>query len=115
MAERRGRPVLPGIRGWENDETFVPKVASIFESRDTSDEETLTEVTYAVETLAKETVPEERLTERRRGCLRRLAAYARPSRIARTLLSWRLNLPDRTIRHIQQREDLKGIAELWWA
>ena len=115
MAGRRGRPVRRGMQRFQNDETFVPRVAPIIESRDKSDEETLTDVTYSLEAFARGTLPDGALTVRRRDCLRRLARHAKPSLVSRTLLSWQNNLPDRTIRRIQQREDLKDIAELCWA
>lgn len=115
MAKRRGRPVRPGIRRWQNDETFVNRVAAIMKSRDEGDEETLTDVTYSLTAFAERALPAGALTEPRRKCLRRLARAAAPSLVARTLLRWQTELPDRTLRIIQQREDLKGIAELWWA
>ena len=115
MAGRRGRPVRRGIQRWVNDETYVPRVASIIEPRDKTDEETVTDVTYALEALARETLPDGALTGRRRDCLRRLARHGKPSLVSRTLLSWRLGLEDRIIRRIQRRKDLKKIAELCWA
>jgi hypothetical protein len=47
--------------------------------------------------------------------LRRLARFATPSFIARTLVSWRLGLEDRILREIPKRPDLQNIAELCWA
>ena len=115
MAGQRGRPVRPGIRRWQNDETFVPMVTSIMKSRNKSNEETLTDVIYSLEGFAGGALPDGALTKPRREYLHRLARHAKPSLVARILLSWRFDLPDRTIRHIQQRADLKDIAELRWA
>ena len=103
------------MRRWINDDAYLANIASIIKSRDKTNEETLTNVTYALEAFARETVPAEALTWRRVNTLRRLARYATPSFIARTLLSWRLGLEDRILRKIQQRPDLKNIAELCWA
>jgi hypothetical protein len=115
MVRGRGRPVCLGVRHWRNDEAFASSVLSIAATRDSDDETSLTEVVYAVQALAKATIPAESLSENRLECLRRLVLRARPSRIVRTLVGWRDNLPDRILRRIQRREDLKNIAELWWA
>ena len=103
------------MRRWLNDETYGPRVASIIGLRDKTDEEALTQVTYALEALARETLPDGALTRRRSEALRRLGRHAKPSLVSRTLLSWRLDLEDRIIRSIQQRQDLKDIAEICWA
>ena len=115
MAGPRGRPTRPKMRRWLNDETYVPRVASIIGLRDKTDEEALTEVTYALEALARETLPDGAQTAGRSEALRRLARHAKPSLVSRTLLSWRLDLEDRIIRKIQQRKDLKEVAEICWA
>ena len=115
MPGKRGRPVRVAMRRWVNDEAYAARIASIVDLRDRTNEETLTDVIHGLETLAKETIRAEALTARRRDMLRRLARDATPSRIARTLLSWRLGLEDRILRKIQQRQDLKGIAEFCWA
>jgi len=115
MARRRGRPVRPGVQHWRNDTAFASRVFSIAATRDKDDEATLTEAVHAFMALAKESIAAESLTDDRLECLRRLALRARPSRILRTLISWRDNLPDRTLRLIQQRDDLKNVAELYWA
>jgi hypothetical protein len=113
MSAKRGRPVRVTMRRWLND-GYVAKIASIVASRDKTDEETLTNVTRDLEALAKDTLPEG-VTPHRLEVLRRLARYATPSRISRTLLSWRLGLEDRILREIQHRQDLKDIAEICWA
>ena len=95
------------MRRWLNDETYGPRVASIIGLRDKTDEEALTDVTYALEALASETLPDGALTRRRSEALHRLGRHAKPSLVSRTLLSWRLDLEDRIIRSIQQRQDLK--------
>jgi hypothetical protein len=115
MSAKRGRPVRVGMRRWLNDEAHVARIGSIVGAREKMDEERLTEVTYALDALARATVPVEALTERRAAALRRLARHATPSHIARTLLSWRLDLEDRILRKIQQRQDLKEVAEICWA
>ena len=115
MSAKRGRPVRVAMRRWLNDEVYLAKITSIVEARDKTNEETLTNVTSALEALARDTVPEEALTGRRLEALRRLARHATPSLISRTLLSWRLGLEDRILREIQQRQDLKEIAEICWA
>ncbi|HXG72900.1 MAG TPA: hypothetical protein VNJ04_20075, partial [Gemmatimonadaceae bacterium] len=66
--------------------------------RDKTDEDTLTEVTYALRALARETLPAGSLTKRRAESLCRLARHAKPSLVLRTLLSWRFGLEDRIIR-----------------
>lgn len=115
MPRKRGRPVRVAMRRWVNDEAFATNVGSIIKSRDKMNEETVTAVTLALESLAKETVPVEALTDERIAAVRRLARRATPSLITRTLLSWRLGLEDRILRDIQQRQDLKEIAEICWA
>jgi hypothetical protein len=115
MSAKRGRPVRVAMRRWLNDEAHVARIRSIVGAREKMDEETLTAVSYALDALARETVPVEALTERRVAALRRLARHATPSLISRTLLSWRLGLEDRILREIQQRQDLKEIAEICWA
>jgi hypothetical protein len=115
METRRGRPVRSGILRWRNHQAIKSTVFSILDKRDIHNETTLTDTIYAVEALAKQTIPAESLTDRRLKCLRKLAIRARPSRISRTIVSWRDNLPDRIVRRIQRRKDLEHIAELWWA
>lgn len=115
MPAKRGRPVRVAMRRWVNDEGYVARITAIIESRDKTNEETLTNVAFALEALARETVPAEALTRRRLSTLRRLARFATPSFIARTLVSWRLGLEDRILREIPKRPDLKNIAELCWA
>ena len=83
--------------------------------RDKSNEETLTEVTYEIEPFASGALPDGAFSRVRRDILRRLVRHAKPSLVSRTLLRWQNDLPDRTIRRIQQRKDLKNIAELCWA
>src|SRR5678815_3731532 len=114
MATRRGRPDRSGVLRCRNHKAVESSVSQILENRDIHNEMTLTDTIYEVEALAKQTIPAESLTERRLKCLRKLALRARPSRILRTLVSWRDNLPDRIVRRIQRRKDLENIAELWW-
>ena len=53
------------MRRWLNDEAFVVRIASIIESRDKTNEETLTNVTCDLGALARKTLPEGPLTPRR--------------------------------------------------
>lgn len=115
MSAKRGRPVRVAMRRWVNDEAYLATITAIIESRDKTNEETVTNVTYALEALARETVPAEALTDARIEALRRLARHATPSLIFRTLQNWRLGLEDRILREIPKRPDLKNIAELCWA
>ena len=61
MPAKRGRPVRVAMRQWVNDEAYVARITAIIESRDKTNEETLTNVTYALEVLARDTVPAEAL------------------------------------------------------
>lgn len=115
MTGQRGRPVRPGIRRWVNDETVVPTVAAIMARRDQSNEETLTEAADAIELFARTVLPDGAFTKLRRDYLRRLVLHAKPSVVSRTLLCWQNDLPDRTIRRVQQRTDLNNIAVFCWA
>ena len=56
MSAKRGRPARVAMRRWLNDEAYVARIASIIESRDKTNEETLTNVTRDLEALAKETL-----------------------------------------------------------
>src|SRR5262245_58037410 len=107
---KRGRPVRERMRRWVNDEGFVATATSIIECRDKANEETLTNVVRDIGAFARATIPAAVLTDRRLEILRRLALNATPSVTCRTLLSWYLDLDDRTLRKIQQRHDLKEIA-----
>ncbi len=115
MPAKPGRPARVAMRRWINDDAYLATITSIIKSRDKTNEETLTNVDYALEVLARETVPVEALIPRRLNTLRRLARYATPSFIARTLVSWRLGLEDRILRETTKRSDLKNIPELCWA
>jgi hypothetical protein len=53
MSTKRGRPARVTMRRWLNDEAFVARIASIIESRDKTNEETLTNVTCDLEALAR--------------------------------------------------------------
>ena len=110
MASKRGRRKRPGIGEWLNDQTLVGQVAAIVKARDVHNEETLTDVCLKLDGLARGTVLHRPLSNYERARLDKIACNAKPSEISRTLLSWRFNLSDRTVRYFQ-----KHILEARWA
>ena len=78
MSAKRGRPVRVAMRRWLNDEVYLAKITSIVDARDKTNEETVTNVTYALEALARETVPAEALSTQRIEALRGSPATRRP-------------------------------------
>lgn len=79
--------------------------------RDPSDPETITEVTILLLALASRVLRPRVLDDEQEKRLRDLAVHAKPSEITRTLQSWRFQLPDRKVRALQQRSDIR---EMRW-
>ena len=100
MARRTGRPVKPPRGIWRAPDVLTRRVRTIVGRRD--DEQSVTDVGRQLIGLARRIVPRP-LTESQRRRLLKLAPTARPSRIVRTLLSWRFELSDRAVRAALQR------------
>jgi hypothetical protein len=112
MTQKRGRPVRPGMRVWRDPEILTRRVKTILRRRDKHNLETTTEAGLKLIALAERVMGKEAVTARRRARLFLLARDAKPSVIVRTLLSWRFQLPDRLVRHLQTLTD---VQEMRWA
>ena len=100
------------MRVWRNSEILTRRVKTILRGRDKHNEEMLTEIGLKLIALGRRVVSKEGMTPRRCARLIKFAVAAKPSVIARTLLSWRFDLPDRVVRRLQTVTDMQ---EMRWA
>jgi hypothetical protein len=107
MRRKPGRPAQLGLGIWRHPAVLARRVRTIVGRRDAHLEETVTDVAQGLAALAGRVVGRP-LSARQLARLRRLAATAKPSHITRTLLSWRFQLPDRTVR-VLMRTDVNGL------
>jgi hypothetical protein len=112
VGRKRGRPARPGIGVWRHPEVLSRRVATIVGERDREDAESVTATAYRLEALARRVLAPRTLTGAQRTALHRLARAAKPSAITRTLLSWRFNLSDVTVRRLQREAD--GVFVMHW-
>src|SRR6187551_3562774 len=84
-----GRPVLPGVGAWRNSDILARRVKG--------DLEALTSATYRLLALAARVLGRS-LTPEECDRLKEMVPRAKPSVITRTLLTWRFNLSDETVR-----------------
>jgi hypothetical protein len=112
ITRKRGRPKKTTFGVWRHPAIVERRLSTILGRRDPDDEESMTEVVYASRALARRILGPDGLDADRERHLRRLAVNAEPSEILPVLLSWRFNLPDRTIRQLHRRTD---IMEMRWA
>jgi len=101
MAQEGATP--RGIGRWHHDRIVKCTVKRLVPRE--RDSETVTEVGNRLIRLASRLLKPRVLTAEQRARLRKLAVTAKPSEITRTLLGWRYDLPDRTVRRLQS-EDL---------
>jgi hypothetical protein len=95
----REGPSPRGIGKWRHDR-IVKRVVKRLVPRE-RDPETVTEVADRLVRFASRLLKPRALTPEQRARLRTLAATAKPTEITRTLLGWRYDLPDRTVRRLQ--------------
>ena len=111
QSKKRGRPVRPGVGAWRHSAVLSRRVATIVRERDPDNEESLSATVSKLEAVARRVLAPRPLTTDQRTRLRRLACSAKPSAITRTLLTWRFDLSDVTVRRLQQDD---SIFEMYW-
>jgi hypothetical protein len=102
MEVRLGRPKQVTRGCWRHSHVLSRRVARITKRKDRSDPETLTDITVRLQALARRVLGKN-LDDDQKARLNHLARGAKPSEITRTLQSWRFQLPDRTVRALDQR------------
>jgi hypothetical protein len=95
----REGPTPRGIGKWHHDR-IVKRIVKRLVPRE-RDPETVTEVGDRLIRFASRLLKPRVLTAEQCARLRTLAVAAKPSEITRTLLGWRYDLPDRTVRRLQ--------------
>jgi len=91
-------PASRGIGTWHHDR-IIKRIVKRLVPRQ-RDPETVTEVGDRLVRRASRFVKPHVLTDEQCARLRSLAATGKPSEITRTLLAWRYDLPDRTVRRL---------------